>query len=98
VSGNVDVNTPVSDIAGSLRGLSTEVVSFGALGKDLCRIGARSSLTPLGRGGQRATAAGMIRPEGLHVAGSESAAATRPRRDTDEQPVIRTASYNRCDY
>ena len=67
VSGTIDLTTPVTDIAGSLHRLSTEVVSFGALAKDLCRVGASSSLTPLGRGGLRPTSAGLIRPEGRSV-------------------------------
>jgi filamentous hemagglutinin family protein len=67
ISGNVNLTTPALDIAGTLRGLSAEVVSFGTLGKDLCRIGASSSLTPIGRGGLRAGASGMIRPEGRMV-------------------------------
>jgi hypothetical protein len=98
VSGIVNVNSPVADIAGSLRALSTEVVSFGALGKDLCRIGAGSSLTPLGRGGLRARAAGMIRPEGPSLAGSEA-----KRSEAAESPAVghqltRLASHSRCDY
>jgi filamentous hemagglutinin family protein len=63
VSGSVDVTSPALDIAGSLRGLSAEVVDFGALGKDPCRVGAGSSLTPVGRGGLRPSASGLIRPE-----------------------------------
>jgi hypothetical protein len=73
VSGRIDVNSPVTDISGSLRGLSTEVVSFGALAKDLCRVGESSSFTPVGRGGLRATAAGMIRPESIRLAGNSAA-------------------------
>lgn len=64
VSGSVDVTSPALDIAGSLTGLSAELIAFGTLGKDLCRVGAGSSLTPVGRGGLRASASGMIRPEG----------------------------------
>jgi hypothetical protein len=63
VSGNVQIGAPVLDIAGNLRALSTEVISAAAVGRDLCRVGASSSLTPLGRGGLRPTAAGLIRPE-----------------------------------
>jgi hypothetical protein len=40
------------------------VIDVGPLGKDLCRVGAGSSLTPVGRGGLRPSAAGLIRPEG----------------------------------
>ena len=96
VSGIIAVSTPITDIAGSLRGLSTEVVSSAALGKDLCRVGASSSLTPLGRGGLRATATGMIRPEGQY-SGIASAAASA-RRDTDDRWVTGLAQHNRCDY
>jgi filamentous hemagglutinin family protein len=64
VSGLVDVTSPALDIAGSLKGLSAEFIDFGALGKDLCRVGAGSSLTPIGRGGLRPSTSGTIRPEG----------------------------------
>ena len=39
------------------------MIDFGALGKDPCRVGAGSSLTPVGRGGLPPTAGGLIRPE-----------------------------------
>jgi hypothetical protein len=64
VSGEVRIGAPSLDIAGSLTGLSAELLSAPALTKDLCRIGAGSSLTPLGRGGLRPTSSGMIRPDG----------------------------------
>jgi hypothetical protein len=64
VSGSVDVTSPALDIAGSLTGLSAELIASGTLGKDLCRVGAGSSFTPVGRGGLRPLASGMIRPEG----------------------------------
>jgi len=67
ISGHINLTTPALDIAGTLRGLPAEVVSFGTLAKDLCRLGASSSLTPIGRGGLRAAASGMIRPEGPMV-------------------------------
>jgi hypothetical protein len=57
LSGNVRVTAPV------LRGLSAELITFAALSKDLCRAGAGSSLTPLGRGGLRPIAAELMRPE-----------------------------------
>jgi len=63
ISGNVQVSSPALDLAGALGGLSTAMIDFGALGKDPCRVGARSSLTPVGRGGLPATASGLIRPE-----------------------------------
>jgi hypothetical protein len=91
VSGTVDVTAPALDITSSLRGLSTEVVSFGALAKDLCRVGASSSLTPLGRGGQRATASGMIRPEGIRLASDVAA------RDAGNAAAPRQLSVARCE-
>jgi len=63
ISGNVEVSSPALDLAGALRGLSTAAVDFGALGRDPCRVGAGSSLTPLGRGGLPASAGGLMRPE-----------------------------------
>jgi len=72
------------------------VVSFGALAKDLCRVGASSSLTPVGRGGLRATATGMIRPEGLSLADSEARRADASPA-TDHQ-LTRLASHSSCDY
>jgi hypothetical protein len=74
VSGRVDITTALLDIAGSLRGLSTELLSFGGLGRDFCRVGSTSSLTPLGRGGLHQTSSGLIRPERIEPAraGGES--------------------------
>ena len=63
VSGNIQVSSPALDLAGALRGLSTATIDFGALDRDPCRVGAGSSLTPVGRGGLPATAGGAIRPE-----------------------------------
>jgi hypothetical protein len=65
VSGKVNVTAPALDIAGNLKGLSAALLEPAVLGKDLCRLGAASSLTPTGRGGLRPTAAGVIRPESL---------------------------------
>jgi hypothetical protein len=64
VSGAINSTAPTLDVAGSLNGLTAKVTDFGALGKDLCRLGVRSSFTPVGRGGLRPRSAGMIRPEG----------------------------------
>jgi hypothetical protein len=64
VSGLIGIAAPVLDIAGELSGLEADVLDVGPLGRDLCRVGAGSSLTPLGRGGVRPSAAGLIRPEG----------------------------------
>ena len=63
ISGNVQVSSPALDLAGALGGLSTAMIDFGALGKDPCRVGVGSSLTPVGRGGLPPTAGGLIRPE-----------------------------------
>ena len=63
ISGNIQVSSPALDLAGALRGLSTAMIDFGALDRDPCRVGAGSSLTPLGRGGLPARASGLIRPE-----------------------------------
>jgi len=96
VSGKIKVSTPVTDISGSLHRLSTEVVTFGKLGKDLCRVGASSSLTPLGRGGMRATASGLLRPEGsIVIAKAERMDATRPDGPS-AQAATRSASL-RCE-
>jgi hypothetical protein len=92
VSGAVNVNAPTLDISGSLRALSAEVINFGALGKDLCRVSAHSSLTPLGRGGLRPVSSSLIRPEGdtRAIASNDHAAAASPER-------IQAVSRNRCD-
>ena len=92
VSGAINVSTPVTDISGSLHRLSTEVVTFGRLGKDLCRVGASSSLTPLGRGGMRATSSGMIRPEAPMVIARSDA-----RRDDQTAHATRVESSYRCE-
>ena len=74
VSGTIDTTSPTLDVAQRLTQLSAQTVDFGALGKDPCRVvGARSSFTRAGKGGLRATATGMIRPEsalGQMAAGS----------------------------
>jgi filamentous hemagglutinin family protein len=64
LSGRIDVTSPVLDVTGRLAALSAPEIHLGALGKDLCRTGAGSSLTPLARGGMRPVAAELIRPEG----------------------------------
>jgi filamentous hemagglutinin family protein len=79
VSGRVDVTSPALDIAGSLTGLSAELIASGTLGKDLCRVGAGSSFTPVGRGGLRPAASGMIRPEGAFALASVGAGDVRWR-------------------
>jgi hypothetical protein len=63
VSGTIDVTTPALDVAGSLKGLSAGLIDSAIVSRDLCRVGAGSSLTPVGRGGLRSLASGMIRPE-----------------------------------
>jgi large exoprotein involved in heme utilization and adhesion len=72
VSGTIHSTVPTLDVAENLSGLTAKVISFGALGKDLCRMGARSSFTPVGRGGLRPGSTGMIRPEAQTTA-SEAA-------------------------
>jgi hypothetical protein len=98
VSGNVQIGAPALDIAGSLRALSTEVISTAAVGKDLCRVGASSSLTPLGRGGLRPTVAGLIRPE-IRPEPSSSPHAELQRRDVVSARAD-TSQRNayRCEY
>ena len=44
LSGNVCVIAPTLDIAGSMKALSTHPIDHDALGRDLCRVGAGSSL------------------------------------------------------
>ena len=64
VSGTIGLSAPIVDIAGELSGLDAPLIETGPLGKDLCRVGAGSSLTPVGRGGLRPSATGLIRPDG----------------------------------
>jgi hypothetical protein len=63
INGVIDVTAPVLDIAGELKPAEAKIVNLAAVGRDLCRVGAGSSLTPTGRGGLRPHAAGFIRPE-----------------------------------
>jgi hypothetical protein len=91
VSGTIDITAPTAGIAGQLSGLEAELIETGPLGNDLCRVSAGSSLTPLGRGGLRHSAAGLIRPER-----SLSRTATAGTRLGTEQMVAR-ASYD-CRY
>ncbi len=72
VSGNVQVSSPIVDIAGNLRGLTSEVIDYGALSRDLCRVGLGSSFTPVGRGGLRISSRGWIRDEGKLGSGSQA--------------------------
>ena len=76
VSGTIHSTVPTLDVAANLSGLTAKVINFGALGKDLCRMGARSSFTPVGRGGLRPSSTGMIRPEGALAQTTASEAAT----------------------
>ncbi len=64
VSGTIGLSAPIVDIAGELSGLEAPLIETGPLGKDLCRVGAGSSLTPMGRGGLRPSATGLMRPDG----------------------------------
>jgi hypothetical protein len=79
VSGTVKVSVPALDVTGGLQELSAQIVSVGALGKDVCRISARSSLTPVGRGGLRPSSAALIRPEGRSVQAGAGAPRAQPR-------------------
>jgi hypothetical protein len=72
VSGTIGISAPVVDIAGELSGLEAELIQTSPLGRDLCRVGAGSSLTPVGRGGLRPSAAGPIRPDGPMTPGAAS--------------------------
>jgi hypothetical protein len=65
VSGDVELSTPVFDVATKLSPLRTEIAEPAPLTRDLCRLGAGSSFTPMGRGGLRPTAVGLIRPDRL---------------------------------
>jgi hypothetical protein len=98
VSGDVRVTAPLLDIVGNIRGLSAPIVDVGAISKDLCRIGAGSSLTPLGKGGLRPIASDLIRPE-LPVASAPGQA--RPRNELEptvlRQQDVAQSAY-RCEY
>jgi hypothetical protein len=65
VSGHVVVATPALDVAGDLSRLSAALLDPAPLMNDLCRRGTGSALTPIGRGGLRPTALGLIRPARL---------------------------------
>jgi hypothetical protein len=62
VNGVIQISSPQIDLSGSLASLTAQIFDFGNLGADLCRVGEGSSLTPVGRGGLRATAGGWLRP------------------------------------
>jgi hypothetical protein len=81
VSGDIELLTPVFDVATKLSPLRTEIAEPAPLARDLCRLGAGSSLTPLGRGGLRPTAVGPIRPDriGTRTPPSSSAQPPHPR-------------------
>ena len=79
VSGTIGLSAPIVDIAGELSGLEAALIETGPLGKDLCRVGAGSSLTPVGRGGLRPSATGLIRPDGpAALAGGRQSASWTP--------------------
>jgi filamentous hemagglutinin family protein len=63
VSGTIGLSAPLVDISGELSGLEAQMIETGPLGKDLCRVGTGSTLTPVGRGGLRPAATGLIRPD-----------------------------------
>jgi filamentous hemagglutinin family protein len=56
LAGTLDVTRPELNLAGSLAALTTLRIDFGALGRDMCRLGESSSFTPLGRGALPASA------------------------------------------
>jgi filamentous hemagglutinin family protein len=95
VKGVINVTGPLLDIAGTLRGLSTEVAEAVKLNRDLCRMGAHSSLTPVGRGGLRPVASGPIRPESGFVL---TAQRKDPRKLLSATADISYQSQSRCDY
>jgi filamentous hemagglutinin family protein len=97
VSGLVGIAAPVLDIAGELSAVEAEVIDMVPLGRDLCRAGTGSSLTPLGRGGLRARAAAPLRPDVPalgSVAGRSVSKAWRAERPPDSQ--LLAASERRC--
>lgn len=53
LAGTLAVTLPQLDLSGSLVGLTTPRIGFGALAQDLCEIGGESSFTTLGRGALR---------------------------------------------
>jgi filamentous hemagglutinin family protein len=91
----VTITTPVLDIAGRLKGMSEKSMSFGTLGKDLCRLGAGSSFTPVGRGGLRPTASEMIRPAGMAVAAEQATFVAATTALTGQDTRIED-SYRHC--
>jgi hypothetical protein len=80
VSGSIHTTLPSLDIAGKLVALNAEVIDLGRLAKDPCRVGTKSSFTPVARGGLRPTATGLIRPERVDMPSHEATA-----RDTQMQ-------------
>jgi filamentous hemagglutinin family protein len=75
VSGTIGISAALLDVSGDLSGLEAEPADTVPLGKDLCRGGSGSSLTPMGRGGLRPSAEGLIRPDANPGAGRRQAAA-----------------------
>ncbi|MGB0127678.1 MAG: hypothetical protein WBP72_08565, partial [Rhodocyclaceae bacterium] len=63
VSGTIQVTSPQLDLASSLSNVEAAIVDTSALSHDLCRVGAGSSLTPVGRGGLAPSATDALRPE-----------------------------------
>ncbi|MBI1891794.1 MAG: filamentous hemagglutinin N-terminal domain-containing protein [Burkholderiales bacterium] len=62
VNGDIQISSPVIDLSSALASLNAQVLDFGKLGVDLCRVGTESSLTPTGRGGLPQLSNGWIRP------------------------------------
>jgi hypothetical protein len=80
VSGIVGLTNPALDISGDLSALSAALLQPAPLARDLCRLGAGSSLATAGRGGLRPSALGFIRPD-------VSSSTTAPRASARTIPV-----------
>jgi hypothetical protein len=71
------------------------VIKPGTVGRDWCRLGAGSSITPLGRGGLRPIAAGLIRPDTSAV---YEPSARRSFEKNNVSSAARDAASYRCEY
>lgn len=61
-NGEIKLSSPQIDLSSALASLNAQVLDFGDLGADLCRVGTESSLTPTGRGGLPIMSSGWVRP------------------------------------
>jgi filamentous hemagglutinin family protein len=96
VAGEVNVTAPVLDIAGNLKGLPAQAALSGALNRDLCGLSAGSSLTPIGRGGLRPTASGLIRPDNIVVTARDDKREAESTSRTS-MPQTKEVTAYRCD-